>query len=31
MKGKRVALIQTGGNIDTPVLAQVLGGATPAA
>jgi threonine dehydratase len=31
MKGKRVALIQTGGNIDTPVLAQVLGGVTPAA
>jgi threonine dehydratase len=29
MKGKRVALIQTGGNIDTPVLAQVLGGVTP--
>jgi threonine dehydratase len=31
MKGKRVALIQTGGNIDTPVLAQVLAGETPAA
>ena len=28
--GKRVALILTGGNIDRPVLAQILGGRTPA-
>jgi threonine dehydratase len=31
MQGKRVGLILSGGNIDTPVLAQVLNGETPAA
>lgn len=30
MRGKRVGLILTGGNIDTPVLARVLAGETPA-
>jgi threonine dehydratase len=29
--GKRVGLILSGGNIDMPVLAQILAGATPAA
>jgi len=29
--GKRVGLILSGGNIDMPVLAQILRGATPAA
>ena len=28
--GKRVGLILSGGNIDRPVMAQILGGATPA-
>ncbi len=31
MAGKRVAVIQTGGNVDADVLAQVLSGQTPAA
>ncbi len=31
MVGKRVAVIQTGGNADSDLLAQVLGGQTPAA
>ncbi len=29
MRGKRVGLIMSGGNIDTPVLARALTGATP--
>ncbi len=29
--GKRVGLILSGGNIDMPVMAQILRGATPAA
>jgi len=31
MAGKRVAVIQTGGNADTGLLLQVLAGQTPAA
>jgi len=31
MSGKRVGVIHTGGNADSDVLAQVLGGHTPAA
>ena len=30
MRGKRVGLILSGGNIDSPVLATILSGATPA-
>ncbi|HEY5456433.1 MAG TPA: threonine dehydratase [Acidothermaceae bacterium] len=30
-RGRRVAVIQTGGNVDTPLLAQILAGQTPAA
>jgi threonine dehydratase len=29
--GQRVAIVLTGGNVDMPVLAEVLGGATPSA
>ena len=29
--GKRVAVIQTGGNADAPLLLQVLAGGTPTA
>ena len=29
MRGRRVGLVMSGGNIDTPVLAAVLAGATP--
>ena len=29
MQGRRVAVIQSGGNIDTPMLAQILAGETP--
>ena len=31
MRGRRVGLVMSGGNIDTPVLAAVLAGATPGA
>jgi hypothetical protein len=31
MKGRRVGLVVIGQNIDTPVLAKVLAGETPAA
>lgn len=30
MRGKRVGLFLSGGNIDSPVLATILSGATPA-
>ncbi|HWF41383.1 MAG TPA: hypothetical protein VN683_04810 [Acidothermaceae bacterium] len=29
-RGRRVAVIQSGGNIDTPLLVQILAGETPA-
>jgi threonine dehydratase len=29
MRGRRVGLVVSGGNIDTPVLASVLAGVTP--
>ena len=28
-RGKRVGVVQTGGNIDAPMLAQILAGETP--
>ena len=31
MRGKKVAVILSGGNIDMPVFRQILGGETPAA
>jgi threonine dehydratase len=31
MRGRRVGLVMSGGNIDTPVLAAVLAGTTPGA
>jgi hypothetical protein len=31
MKGRRVGLVVTGQNIDTPVMAKVLAGETPEA
>jgi hypothetical protein len=30
MRGRRVGLVVTGQNIDTPVMAKVLAGETPA-
>jgi threonine dehydratase len=29
MAGKKVAVIQTGGNVDSDMLVEVLGGGTP--
>ena len=28
-QGKRIGVVQTGGNIDAPMLVEILGGKTP--